>query len=68
MSNTCILNELSTIDLSLVEVYPSGIPRPGYRTHPYGVILIFVRKGEDMRIAADDSAVVEGDTTASPPR
>ncbi|MDQ3698559.1 MAG: hypothetical protein M3373_11135 [Gemmatimonadota bacterium] len=45
-SNTCILSEMSTIDLERVEIYPSGIPRAGYRTNPNGVILIFVRKGD----------------------
>jgi hypothetical protein len=46
-SNTCILVELSSVDLDRVEVYPSGISgRPGYRTDANGLILIFVRKGE----------------------
>ena len=43
-SNTCILAEMSTSDMSRVEIYPNGVPaRPGYKTHPYGVILIFVQ-------------------------
>ncbi len=43
-TNTCILAEMNTSDMSLVEIYPNGVPsRPGYRTHPYGVILIFVQ-------------------------
>lgn len=58
VTNTCILEELSTVDLARVEVYPSGIPRGGYRTNPNGVILIFVRKGEEL-VPTD-----EGDTTA----
>ena len=46
-SNTCILNELRTVDLDQVEVYPGGVPpRAGYRTHPYGVILIFMKRAE----------------------
>lgn len=44
-NNTCILQELRTVGLGLVEVYPGGVPnRSGYRTHPYGVILIFLRR------------------------
>jgi hypothetical protein len=44
-SNTCILNELRTIDLDQVEIYPGGVPpRAGYRAHPYGVILIFIKR------------------------
>lgn len=44
-SNTCILNELRTVDLDQVEIYPGGVPpRGGYRAHPYGVILIFIKR------------------------
>ena len=44
-TNTCILNELRTADIDQVEVYPGGVPpRAGYRAHPYGVILIFIKK------------------------
>ena len=44
-SNTCILNELRTVDIDQVEIYPGGVPpRAGYRAHPYGVILIFVKR------------------------
>jgi hypothetical protein len=44
-SNTCILNELRTVDLDQVEIYPGGVPpRAGYRAHPYGVILIFFKR------------------------
>ena len=46
-SNTCILNELRTVDLDQVEIYPGGVPpRAGYRAHPYGVILIFIKRAE----------------------
>ena len=46
-TNTCILNELRTVDLDQVEIYPGGVPqRAGYRAHPYGVILIFVKRAE----------------------
>lgn len=44
-SNTCILNELRSPDLDHVEIYPGGVPpRPGYRAHPYGLILIFIKR------------------------
>jgi hypothetical protein len=44
-TNTCILNELRTVDIDQVEIYPGGVPpRAGYRAHPYGVILIFVKR------------------------
>ncbi|HJU67220.1 MAG TPA: Plug domain-containing protein [Gemmatimonadaceae bacterium] len=44
-TNTCILNELRTADISQVEIYPGGVPpRAGYRAHPYGVILIFIKR------------------------
>ena len=44
-TNTCILNELRTADIDQVEVYPGGVPpRPGYRAHPYGLILVFIKK------------------------
>jgi hypothetical protein len=46
--NTCILQSLSTPDLARVEVYPFGVTqRPGYRANPYGLILIFTRRGYD---------------------
>lgn len=44
-TNTCILNELRTADIDQVEVYPGGVPpRAGYRAHPYGLILVFIKK------------------------
>lgn len=44
-SNTCILQELRTVDIDQVEIYPGGIaPRGGYRSHPYGLILIFLKR------------------------
>jgi hypothetical protein len=64
-ANTCILEELTTMDLALVEVYPSGIPRPGYRTNANGVIIIFVRKGEEL--FADDSGATEEPAPEPPP-
>lgn len=44
-ANTCILETLNSLDLDRVEVYPSGVSnRPGYRTAPYGLIIIFLRR------------------------
>jgi hypothetical protein len=41
-ANTCVLDMISTFDLSEVEVYPSGMSgRPGYLNNPNGLILIF---------------------------
>lgn len=45
-ANTCILMGLSTADIDHVEVYSSGVPRGGYQTDPYGVILIFMKVAE----------------------
>ena len=43
-TNTCILESLRTIDVTRVEVYPQGFTtRPGYGTHSYGLILVFMR-------------------------
>jgi hypothetical protein len=42
MTNTCLLNELSTRDVEAVEVYTSGAAgRAGVQRNPNGVILIF---------------------------
>ena len=47
-ANSCILEMLSTDDLSRVEVYPMGVThRPGYDGTPNGLILVFVRDGSD---------------------
>ena len=47
-ANSCILEMLSTDDLSRVEVYPMGVThRPGYDGSPNGLILVFVRDGSD---------------------
>jgi hypothetical protein len=47
--NTCVLAGLSTPDVARVEVYPSGVPRgAGYQTHPYGVIIVFMKAAEPM--------------------
>lgn len=42
--DTCILESLRSIDVERVEVYPSGVSgRPGYPSHAYGLILLFMR-------------------------
>lgn len=42
-ANTCILQMLATRAVNRVEVYPMGITsRPGYKSHPNGLILIFM--------------------------
>lgn len=54
-TNNCILRDLGTAGLGLVEVFPSGVPtRAGYRSHPYGVIIIFTR-GPATAAATGDS-------------
>lgn len=43
--DTCILEQVRPIDVDRIEVYPMGVAsRPGYRAHPYGLILVFTRK------------------------
>lgn len=43
-TDTCVLTSLRTVDVSRVEVYPQGFTlRPGYGTHSYGLILVFLR-------------------------
>lgn len=42
-NNTCVLDMVNALNLDHVEVYPSGQPRGGYLSSPYGVILIFTR-------------------------
>jgi hypothetical protein len=45
-TDTCILETLRTDDVQRVEVYPQGFTtRPGYGTHAYGLILVFMRSG-----------------------
>ncbi|HET7275838.1 MAG TPA: Plug domain-containing protein [Longimicrobiaceae bacterium] len=42
--NTCVLRSLNTADLARVEIYPGGVTmRPGYRSHPYGLIVVFTK-------------------------
>ena len=43
-NNTCILESVPAYDLDRVEIYPMGFTtRPGYATHPQGLILLFSR-------------------------
>lgn len=43
-SGTCILRSLDSGAVARVEVYPTGhTKRPGYATHPHGLILVFMR-------------------------
>ncbi len=45
-TDTCVLESLSTVDVTRVEVYPQGFTtRPGYGRHAYGLILVFMRSG-----------------------
>lgn len=42
--DTCILDLIRADDVERVEVYPMGVaPRPGYLSHPNGLILVFTR-------------------------
>ena len=42
-NNTCVLDMMDVTDLQRVEIYPNGLPRGGYQSSPYGVILIFMK-------------------------
>lgn len=43
-SGTCLLTSLNSTSVQRVEIYPTGhTGRPGYVTHPHGLILIFMR-------------------------
>lgn len=43
-TDTCVLEQLRTVDVSRVEVYPQGFTtRPGYGMHAHGLILVFMR-------------------------
>jgi len=45
-SGTCMLNTLNSGEIDHVEVYPTGkTSRPGYVTHPHGLILVFMLGG-----------------------
>jgi outer membrane receptor for monomeric catechols len=45
-NNTCVLDMMNVTDLERVEVYSNGQPRAGYKSDPYGVILIFVKTSD----------------------
>ncbi|HET9949365.1 MAG TPA: hypothetical protein VFQ22_10630 [Longimicrobiales bacterium] len=57
-ANSCVLEMLSTRDLSRIEVYPMGVAnRPGYEAHPNGLILVFVRDGRPLEgVSSEDRA------------
>jgi len=43
--DTCILEMTQAVDVERVEVYPMGVARrPGIQNHPYGLILVFLRR------------------------
>jgi hypothetical protein len=47
-ASSCVLDMLLTSDLSRIEVYPMGVAnKPGYKAHPNGLILVFLRNGPD---------------------
>jgi len=42
-TNTCVLNDFLAVDVSRVEIYPSGVTsRPGYVNSADGLILVFL--------------------------
>jgi hypothetical protein len=44
--DTCALEQIRVSDVERVEIYPGGsTPRPGYRPHPHGLILVFLVGG-----------------------
>lgn len=44
-SNTCVLVNIRSAEVDWVEIYPTGATRrPGYVTHPHGLILVFMRR------------------------
>jgi len=54
-SNSCVLEQLLTRDLSRVEVYPMGVSnRPGYEAHPNGLILVFLIDGPMADLERED--------------
>ena len=54
-ANICVLEMLSTWDISRVEVYPMGVSnRPGYVAHPNGLILVFVQDGSVPEVSERD--------------
>ncbi len=45
-NNTCVLDMMNVLDMQRVEIYPNGLPRGGYQSSPYGVILIFLKTAD----------------------
>ncbi len=49
-SDTCILDSINIESIAWAEVYPSGVTqRPGYTTNAGGLILFFMKNGEEAR-------------------
>jgi len=45
--NTCVLDTLVPTEVNRIEVYPMGVTtRPGYRNHPHGLILVFMKTSD----------------------
>ncbi|HEX6559949.1 MAG TPA: hypothetical protein VF021_10815 [Longimicrobiales bacterium] len=45
MSDTCVLTQITSLDVDFIEVYPSGITsRATVQRNPFGLILVFRRK------------------------
>lgn len=42
-NNTCVLDMMDVADMERVEIYPNGLPKGGFQSSPYGVILIFMK-------------------------
>ena len=62
-ANSCILEMLSTWDISRVEVYPMGVShRPGYQTHANGLILVFVQDGSIPGVGKRDRRSLVSDS------
>lgn len=50
-SDSCILENLDTESVGLVEVYPSGVTsRPGYHSNSGGLILVFMKDGSTASV------------------
>ena len=48
--SSCSLDMLSATDIERVEVYPMGVTqRPGYHSSAGGLILVFLKAGEDQQ-------------------
>ena len=51
MSDTCVLDGLAVDAVERAEVYPSGVTnRPGYHSNTGGLILVFMKNGNDAQV------------------